>query len=163
MTSKKTTKVFDHSAVNLMVVSAFLILSINNFNLFSPCSHKKNMSSMCHHHRYGLYFDCFMICSSSSVINKMLYRGAKFVAIAVSRFYLSVFFLNGNCYFFNTTYAKSIMMSVETYFSFWVSSRFRLADKPSSSGMFGYNPTTSIVHKIMRLDNFGRERTFCRN
>ena len=94
----------------------------------------------------------------------MLCRGAKFVAIAVSRFCLSVFFLNGNnCYFFNTTYAKSIMVSVETYFSFWVSSHFRQADKPSSCGMFGYNPTTSIVHKIMRLGNFGREPTFCRN
>ena len=146
-----------------MVVSAFSILSINNFNLFSPCSHKKHMSSMYRHHRYGLYFDCFMTCSSSSFINKMLYRGAKFVAIAVPHFCLSVFFLNVKMLYFNTTAAKSIMVSVETYFSFWVSSHFRQADKPSSCGMFGYNPTTSIVHKIMPSGNFGRERSFLRN
>ena len=94
----------------------------------------------------------------------MLCRGAKFVVIAVSRFCLNVFFLNGNnCYFFNTTYAKSIMVSVETYFSFWVSSRFLKADKPSSCGMFGYNSTTCIVHEIIPSGNFGRERTFITN
>ena len=37
------------------------------------------------------------------------------------------------------------MASVETFFSVRVSSRFLNADKPSSCGMFGYNPTTSIV------------------
>ena len=28
------------------------------------------------------------------------------------------------------------------------------------AGMFGYNPTTSIVHKIIPSGNFGRERSF---
>ena len=28
------------------------------------------------------------------------------------------------------------------------------------AGMFGYNPTTSIVHKIIPSGNFGRERCF---
>ena len=93
----------------------------------------------------------------------MLYGGAKFVPIAVPRFYLSVFFPNVNTLFFNTTSAKSIMVSVETYFSFRVSSLFLNADRPSSCGMFGYNPTTSIVHKIMSSGNFGRERSFFRN
>ena len=60
----------------------------------------------------------------------------------------------------NTTSAKSIMVTVETYFSFRVLSRFLNADKLSSCGIFGYNPTTSIVHKIMPLGNFERERRY---
>ena len=133
------------------------------FNLFSPCSNKKNMSSMYLHHKYSLYSDSFIISSSSSAINKMLYGGANFVPIAVPRFCLSVFFPNVNMLFFNTTSAKSITVSVETYFYFRVSSLFLNADRPSSCGMFGYNPTTSIVHKIMSSGNFGRERSFFRN
>ena len=52
---------------------------------------------------------------------------------------------------------KSMVVSVEAYFSFQLSSRFLNADRPSSCGMFGYNPTTSIVYKIMPSDNFGGE------
>ena len=40
----------DHAAVNLMVACPLLILSINDFNLFSPGFQKKNMSSMHRHH-----------------------------------------------------------------------------------------------------------------
>ena len=76
-------EVFDHSAVNFMIGCALLILSINDFNLFSPCFHKKNMSSICLHHKYGLYSDYFIISSSSSVINKILYGGANLVSMAV--------------------------------------------------------------------------------
>ena len=54
-----------------------------------------------------------------------------------------------NMLVFNTTSPKSIMVSVETYFSFHLSSRFLNADRPSSCGMFEYNSTTSVVHKIM--------------
>ena len=56
-----------------------------------------------------------------------------------------------------------MMVSAETHFPFRVSSRFLNADKPSSCGMFGYNPTRSIVHKIMPSGNFGRERSFFTN
>ena len=97
------------------------------------------------HHKYGLNSNSFIIYSSSSAINKMLYGGANLVPIAVPSFGLSVFFSNVNMLFFYTTSAKSIMVSVETYFSFWLSSRFLNADRPSSCGMSGYNPTTSIV------------------
>ena len=54
VTSKKLIEVFDHSAVSLMVGCTSLILARNNFNLFSPCSHKKNVSSI-----YRLIFRFF--------------------------------------------------------------------------------------------------------
>ena len=46
--------------------------------------------------------------------------------------------------FFNTTSPKSIMVSIDTYFTFRVSGRFFNTDKPSSGGMFGkkYNDST---------------------
>ena len=160
MTSKKLIEVCDHLAVNFMEGCTLLILSIKNFNLFS---HEKIMSSLYLHQKYGLYSDSFIIYSSSSAINKMLYRGANLVPIAVPRFCLSIFFPNVNMLIFNTTSAKSIMVSVETYFSFQLSSRFLNAGRPSSCSMFAYNPTTSIVHRIMRSGNFGRERIFFRN
>ena len=69
------------------------------------------------HHQYGLYSDFFIISSSISAINKFLYGGASLVPIAVPRFCLSVFFPNVNILFLNTTSAKSIMVSVEAYFS----------------------------------------------
>ena len=92
MTSKKLIEVFDHSVVNFMVGCTLLILSINDFNLFSPYSHQKNMSSMYLHHKYGLYLDSFIISSSSYTIDKILYGGGNFVPIAVPRVCLSVFF-----------------------------------------------------------------------
>ena len=121
------------------------------------------MSSLYCHHKYGLYSDSFIISSSRSAINKMLYGGTNFVSIAVPRFCLNVFFPNVNMLLFSTTSAKSIMVPFETYFSFQVSSCFLNEDKPSPCGMFRYNPTTSIVHKIMPSSNFGRERNFLRN
>ena len=156
-------EVFDNSAVNFMVGSTLLILWINYCNLLSPCPHKKNMSSINLHHIYGLYSDSFIISSSSSTINKMLCAGANYVPIAVPHFCLSVFYQNLNILFLITTSAKSIIVSVETYFSFQVSSLFLNADRPFSYGMFGYNPTTSIVYKIMPSGNFGREWSFSRN
>ena len=82
------------------------------------------MSSMYIHRRYSLYSDSFIISSSNSAINKMLYGGASLVPMAVPRFCLSAFFPNVNILFLNTTSAKSIMMSVETYSSFRLSSCF---------------------------------------
>ena len=123
MTSKKSIEVFDHSTVNFLVGFTLLILSINDFNLFSPCSHKKNVSSMYLHHKYGLYSDHFIFSYSSSAINKTLYGGTNFVPIAVPRFCLNVSFQNVNMLFFNTTSVKSIMVSDE------VSSLFLNADR----------------------------------
>ena len=143
-----------------MVGFTLLILSIKSFNLFP---HKKIMSSMYLHRKYVLYSDSFIISSFSSAMKKMLYRGANFVPIAVPRFCLSIFFPNVNMLIFNTTSAKYIMVSVETYFSFQLSSRFSNADRLSSFGMFAYNPAISIVHRIMRSGNFGRERSFFKN
>ena len=160
MTSKKLIKAFHRFAVNFMVGCTLLILSIKNFNLFS---HKKIMSSMYLHRKCGLYSDSFIISSSSSAINKMLYRGANLVPIAVPRFCLSIFFPNVNMLIFVTTSAKSIMVSVDTYFSSQLSSRFLNAGRPSSCSMFAHNPTTSTVHRIMRSGNFGREHNFFRN
>ena len=101
------------------------------------------------HHKCGLHSDSFIISSSSSAINEMLYGGGSLIPVAVLRFCLSVFFPNVNMLFYNTTSAKSIMVSVETYFSFRLSSHFLNAYRPSSCGMVGYNPTTSIVRKMM--------------
>ena len=92
MTSKKLIEVFDHSAVNLMVGRALLILSINNFNLSSPCFLKKNMSSLYRHHKYGLYLNSFIISSSSSAINKMLCGGVNFVPESSPPFLLKCLF-----------------------------------------------------------------------
>ena len=115
MISKKLKKVFDHLAVNFIVGCTLLVLSIKKFNLFS---HKKIMSSMYLHRKYGLYSDSFIISYSSSAINKTLYVGANLVPMAVSRFCLNIIFSNVNMLIFNTTSAKSIMVSVETYFLF---------------------------------------------
>ena len=146
-----------------MVGCTLLILSRKDFNLFPPCFHKKNMSSIYRHHIRFIFRFFYIIFSSSSAINKMLYGGTNFVPIAVRRFCLSIFFPNVNMLFVNITSAKSIMVSVQTYFSFRVSSCFLNVDKPSTCGMFGYNPTSSIVHKIMPSGNFGREQSFFRN
>ena len=43
VTSKKLIEVFDYSAANFTVGCTLLLLAINAANLFSTCSHKKNM------------------------------------------------------------------------------------------------------------------------
>ena len=80
------------------------------------------------HHKYGSYPDSFIISSSRSPKNKMIHGGANFVPTAGVRFCLSIFFPNGNMLFFNTSSAKSIMVSIEIYSSFRLSSRFLNAD-----------------------------------
>ena len=75
------------------------ILWINCFNLFSPCFHKKNMSPMYLHHKYGFHSDSFIIFSSSSAMNKKLPR-CKFSTNSSSLFLLQVSFLQIQiCYF----------------------------------------------------------------
>ena len=80
------------------------------------------------HHKYGLYPDSFIISSSRSPTIKMICGGANFVPTAGVRFCLSIFFPNVNMLFLNTSSAKSIMVSIEIYFSFRLSSRFLNAD-----------------------------------
>ena len=84
-----------------MVEYTLLILSIKYFTLFPPVSHKKNMSSMYLHHKYGLNSDSFIISSASFAINKMLNRGANLVPITVPPFLLKCFFPNVSMLFFN--------------------------------------------------------------
>ena len=111
-----------------MVGCTLSILSMNDFNLFSSCSHKK-LSCQCTATINTVYSDSLIIFPSSYAINKMLHEGANLIPIAGHRFCLSVFYPNVNNLFFNTTSAKSIMVSAETYFSSWISSRFLNADK----------------------------------
>ena len=158
MTSKKLTEVLDHSAANFMVGCTLLILSTKNLNLLS---HKKIMSSRYFHRKYSLYSDRLL--SLLAVLTQRKCYTEVPIAIVVPRFCLGIFFPNINMLIFNTTSAKSITVSVETYYSFQLSSRFLNADRPSACGMFEYNPTTSIVHKIMRSRNFDREQNFFRN
>ena len=55
------------------------------------------------------------------------------------------------------------MVSVEVCFSFWFLSLFLNADRPLPCNMFGYTPTTSIVHKAMSSGKFGRVWSFLRS
>ena len=71
-----------------------------------------------------LYADSFIISSFSSAINKMLYDGASFQRIVVPRFCFSIPFPNVKTLSFNTTSTRSIIVSVKTYFSFRLLSRF---------------------------------------
>ena len=85
---------------------------------------EKNVVSV---HLYGLYSHSFIISSSSSATNKILYEGADLVPSV-----LSVFFTNVNIIiFFNAAPAKSIMVSVETCFPFRSLNHFIYADRPS--------------------------------
>ena len=121
--SKKLIKILDHPAANFTVRLTLLILSINDFKIFSPYSHQKNMSSMYNHHKYAQYLDYFIISSFSFTINKTLYGGANLVPIAaLPCLCLSVFFLNVNKLFLTLLQLKS----VETYF--WLLSHFLKAD-----------------------------------
>ena len=86
-----------------MVGCTLLILSINDFDLFSPCSHKKNMSSIYRHHKYGLYSDsnyilfrlCVWLCQSTElhIMNeeKILQRLYNLLEDAFRTFYHIVF------------------------------------------------------------------------
>ena len=105
----------------------------------------------------------YMLILSLYFLPVLLHGSAILVPITVPRFCLSVFFSECKYVIFNTTSTKSIMVSVEKFFSFRLSSHFLNADRPSSCDMFGYNSTTSIVHKIILSGNFGRERSFFRN
>lgn len=104
------------------------------------------MSPMYLQHENDFYSDSLIISSSSFVINKMLYESLHMVPIAFRCFCLNVFFLNVDMLLFRTTSAKSKMVSVHTYFSFLLFSRFHNAGRPSTCDMFGHNATKSIAH-----------------
>ena len=101
------------SAFLIWTTVPLIIFSMNIF-LYLSCSHEENMSSLYLHYNYSLYSDSFIISSSSSAINKMLYGGVIFVL-----YYL---FPKCNDIIFSTS-DRSIMVSVKTYFSFRLSSR----------------------------------------
>ena len=65
-------------------------------------------------------------------------------------------------FFFNTHSAKSIRESVDIILSSLDSKDFLNAINSSSCGVFGYKPTTSIVHRIMSSDKGGRLAIFLR-
>ena len=64
--------------------------------------------------------------------------------------------------FLNTHSAKSIRESVDNVLSSLDSKDFLNPIKPSSSGIFGYKPTTSMVHRIMSSGKGGRLAIFLR-
>ena len=116
------------------------------------------MSSMHFYHKHGFHSDSYIISSSSSAINKMLYGRANLVPIAVPRFCFKCLFPKS---YFLTLLLRN-QQWCQTYFSFRLSSHFLNADIPSSYGMFGYNPAASIAHKIMSSGSFDREWSFFR-
>ena len=65
-------------------------------------------------------------------------------------------------FFFNTHSAKSIRESVDIILSSLDSKDFLNAINSSSCGVFGYKPTTSIVHRIMSSGKGGRLAIFLR-
>ena len=122
MTSKKSKQVLENSTVNFILGSTLLIFPINNFDLSFSLCHKKNMSTLYLHQKTS-YFHFFTYSSNSS-INKMLCRFENLVPIAALPFCWCFSFLNVNTYLLNTSSAKSIMVSIETYFLVRLLSRF---------------------------------------
>ena len=111
--SKKLIELFVHSTVNMMVGCTLLILSINDFNLPLPCFHRKNLSTVYLHHKYGLHSDSFNISSSlSQFFHKYnAIRRCKFTTDRSPPFLLKCLFLELNMLFFKTTSAKSKIVS----------------------------------------------------
>ena len=70
--------------------------------------------------------------------------------------------LRSKTLFFNTHSAKSIREFVGIVFSSLGSKDFRNAIKPSSCGIFEYEPTPSMVHRIMSSGKGGRQAIFLR-
>ena len=104
VTSKKLIEVFDHSAVNFMVLCTLLILSIN-YLIYSHHVPVRKICRQCTSTINTVYSDSFIICSFSSAINKMLYGGANLVPITVPICLLKWLFLECKYVFFNTTSA----------------------------------------------------------
>ena len=101
------------------------------------------------HHTIGLKLQSCKIRFSRSPIKIIAYVGAILVPIAAPLSCLKKDKLCSKILFFNTNSAKSIMESVSIVLSSLDSKDFLNAIKHSSCGIFGYKPTTSIVHRIM--------------
>ena len=121
----------------------------SKFNFPSPCCHNKQISSMYLHHTNNLKLQFCVIRSSRSPIKIMAYGGAILVPMAVSLSSLKKDKLCSKIWFFSTHSAKSIRESLDIVLSSLDSNNFLNAIKPSSCGIFGYKPTTSMVHRIM--------------
>ena len=90
----------------------------------------------------------------------MAYDGAIVVPMAVLLSCLKK--LYSKILFFHAHSAKSIKESVDIVLSSMDSKDFLNAIKPSSCGIFGYKPTTSMVHGIMSSGKGGRLAIFLR-
>ena len=60
VSSKILIEAFDHFALTFMVGCTLLIFAVNDFDLFSTCSHNKNMSPIYLHNKYGFYPHSFI-------------------------------------------------------------------------------------------------------
>ena len=85
---------------------------------------------------------------SRSAMNKMEYGGANLVSIALPRFCLNVLSKNWKKLFFKTISANSTKVSVVTSLFSLLFKCFLIEARPSSCGILGYRPTTSVVHRI---------------
>ena len=114
------------------------------------------------HHTSGLKLQSCKIRSSRSPIKEIAYGGAILVPTDVPLSCLKKDTLCSKILFFNTHSAKSIRDSVDIVLSSLDSKDFLNAIKPSSCRIFGYMPTTSIVHRIMSFGKGGRLAIFLR-
>ena len=78
----------------------------------------------------------------------MEYRGMNLVSIAVPRFCLNVSHKKWKQLFFKTISANLTKVSVVTSLFSLLSKCFLIEAIPSSGGILGHRPTTSIVHRV---------------
>ena len=98
--------------------------------------------------------------SSKSVINNILYGGANFVPIVVTRFCFKVFPLKVKILFLRKTAASSNNVEVVTYFSCLKSNHLRRAHRLSTCEMLRYKPATSTLDKVISSGKFSKEKSF---
>ena len=99
----------------------------------------------------------FKISSSISASNIVQYDGARFVSIAVPRYFFKVLSLKAKILFLRTTSASSSCAEVLTSFPCLKSVRSRRADRPLPCGMLEYKPTISTVHKTISSGKVPKE------
>ena len=114
------------------------------------------------HQTSGLKLQPCKISSSRFPIKIIAYGGHILVPMAVHISCLKKDKLCPKILFFNTHSAKSIREPVDIALFSADSIDFLNAIKPSSCGIFGYKPTTSIAHRIMSSGKGGRLVIFLR-
>ena len=114
------------------------------------------------HQTNGLKLQFCKVRSSRSPMKIMAYGGAILVPMAVPLSCLKKDKLCSKILFFNTQSAKSIRESVDIVLSSLDSKDFLNTIKPSSCEIFGYKPTTSMVHRIMSSGRGERLAIFLR-